>query len=494
MVNGVTVTVDAHLLSDPTVGFDYDFLESTTTPFPLTVLPGTQTISQYDDPGTACNFTVALSGDVSYEPSLDGVFSGQGTTTLVVNGATVTVDAHLLSDPTVGFDYDFLESTTTPFPLTVLPGTQTISQYDDPGTACNFTVASNGDVSYEQSLDGVFGGQGTTTLVVNGVTITVDAHLLSDPTVGFDYDFLESTTTPFPLTVLPGTQTIAQYDDPSTACNFTVALNGDVSYEQSLDNVFSGQGTTTLVVNGVTITVNAHLLSDPSIGIDYNFLESTTTPFPLTVLPGTQTISQYDDVGTAFNFMVDGNGNVSFDSSLSSFLSVQNNTTLIISGVTITVDATALTNTTLQIDQDIFDSTAAAFSLTVLPGTQTIEEVYNEGTAFSFTVAADGTITGLPYSSSIVTAQGSTLVITGEPLVINATAISGSVSTFVVWPYTDLSTAQVQTLQVLPGSYSFSDPALQFTFTLSTTDQISYPTSVDNEVSGSGTYTLVILS
>jgi hypothetical protein len=123
-----------------------------------------------------------------------------------------------------------------------------------------------------------------------------------------------------------------------------------------------------------------------------------------------------------------------------------------------------------------------------------MQEYGQPGTGIDLTVANDGTISFASTYNGILSSQGNNLVVYGEQLVINATAISSMVSTFSVGPFTNLSTSQVQTLAVLPGTYSFSAGQLAFGFTISTTDQLSYDPSLNGQISGSGTNTLVILS
>jgi hypothetical protein len=291
--------------------------------------------------------------------------------------------------------------------------------------------------------------------------------------------------------VLAHSPTLWQYLQSAAYVYFTVTPNGDVSFDSSLDGILSVQNNTTLIVNGVTITVDATRLSDPYVQIA-STTESTSAPFSLAVLPGTQTLQQYQDSATALNFTVAPNGDVSFASSLDGILSVQNNTTLIVNGVMITVNATALSDPYVQIASTT-ETTTAPFFLTVLPGTQTLQEYQQSGTSLNFMIADNGDVSFLSSLDGILSAQGSTLVVNGETLIINATAISSTVSSFSIGAFANLSTAQVQTLQVLPGTVLFSDSTLQFNVTLATTDQLSYPADVDTEVSGSGTNTLVIL-
>jgi hypothetical protein len=109
-------------------------------------------------------------------------------------------------------------------------------------------------------------------------------------------------------------------------------------------------------------------------------------------------------------------------------------------------------------------------------------------------VGLDGSVSYDTSLAGILSGQTiTTLVVVGETVRIDATAISSSVSSFSVSEFTGLSTAQVQTLQVLPGTFNFSDSTRQFQFMLSVQDGLSYDSSLTG-LSGSGTNTLGILS
>jgi hypothetical protein len=494
VVNGVTISVNAQALSDPYVEIDTYIEEFTSAPFTLTVLPGQHVIEEYIESGTALDFALGADGTVSYDPSLQGVLSGQGTNSLVVNGVTIAVNAQKLSDPYVEIDAYIEELTAAPFTLTVLPGQHVMEEFIESGSSVSFTVGADGTVSYDPSLQGILSGQGTNSLVVNGVTITVNAQALSDSYVQIDTYVEKLTAAPFALTVLPGQQVMQELGQGGTSVGFAVGADGTVSYDPSLQGILSGQGTNTLLVNGVTITVNAQALSDSYVQIDAYIQDATAAPFTVTFLPGTQEINEIYQSGTAVSFTVANDGTVSYDPSLAGILSGQGTSNLMVNGVTITVNAQALSDTSLQFDSYIQESTTAPFTLTLLPGTLAMQEYGQPGTGIDLTVANDGTISFASTYNGILSSQGNNLVVYGEQLVVNATAISSMVSTFSVGPFTNLSTAQVQTLVVLPGTYGFSAGQLAFSFMLSTTDQLSYDPSLNGQVGGSGTNTLVILS
>jgi hypothetical protein len=328
------------------------------------------------------------------------------------SAVSFTIDARGLAEPVLDLDNSLSVSTTTPTMFVAAAGSHTLTDPYAPNAQIPFTLAPDGTVSFDSTLDGILRGQTTNTLVVKGAMITIDARKLSDPNLQLDTETGSTTSSSFSMTLLPGVHSVSQPLDPSTAVDFTVGLDGNVTYPTAPAGIFSGDGTSTLVVNGVTITIDAHLLSDPALQIDTYIQDLTATPFSVTLLPGNHTLQAQYQAGTAIGFAVDASGNVSYDSSLDSILGLQG---------------------------------------------------------------------------------PSTLLVFGETLQIDATAISSTVSAFSVNEFSGLSTSQVQTLQVLPGTYNFSDSTLQFSFTLTTTDGLTYPSSLAGQVSANGN-TLVILS
>ena len=94
--NPVSIKIDAHFLSLPTLWLDGTTPINTQTVDTLSVLPGNHTLAEngYDYFNAApITFRVLADGTITYDSSLAGVLVGQNTNTLVVNGATVTIDA-----------------------------------------------------------------------------------------------------------------------------------------------------------------------------------------------------------------------------------------------------------------------------------------------------------------------------------------------------------------------------------------------------------------
>jgi hypothetical protein len=210
--------------------------------------PGTHVLA--DAAGTgAVVFTVNPDGTVSYDPALQGILTGQGTSQLGIRGAAVTIDATALSAAGVMAAYLIREATSAPFTLRLLPGTHVVA--DAAGTgAVNFTVNYAGAVAYDPALQGVLTGQGTSTLAVHGAAVTIDATALGTTSVVVDYTIREATSAPFTLHLLPGPDVVA--DAWGHAIVFVINPDGTISYAPALAGKLLGQGTTTLTIKSLS--------------------------------------------------------------------------------------------------------------------------------------------------------------------------------------------------------------------------------------------------
>jgi hypothetical protein len=105
---------------------------------------------------------------VSYDPSLQGILTGQGTNQLGIQGAAVTVNATALGSIGIVVDYNISESTAMPFVLRLLPGSHLIE--DAAGHTVAFTINLDGTISYATTLDNKLLGRGTKTLTVKSLS------------------------------------------------------------------------------------------------------------------------------------------------------------------------------------------------------------------------------------------------------------------------------------------------------------------------------------
>ncbi len=106
---------------------------------------------------------------------------GLGTNILEITGKTITIDGRALSFTSLRVDTVLSGLTDAAFSETLLPGPQVRADGYGGGSPMSFDVGTDGTVSYgnDPALSGVRSGQGTTTLVVNGRTVMIDAHSLS---------------------------------------------------------------------------------------------------------------------------------------------------------------------------------------------------------------------------------------------------------------------------------------------------------------------------
>jgi hypothetical protein len=161
------VTVDITALSVSRLALDTDVSVSSAAPLQFTALPGTYTLWDYIGSGDTVQFILKPDGTVSYDPTLEGILTGEGTSTLTVRGATVTIDATALSQPELVLDNSVVVTNTAPFVFTALPGTYTLV---DPqtGKTIQFTINVDGTIDYDPSLDNLLSGRGSNRLVLHG--------------------------------------------------------------------------------------------------------------------------------------------------------------------------------------------------------------------------------------------------------------------------------------------------------------------------------------
>jgi hypothetical protein len=118
------------------------------------------------------------------------------------------------------------------------------------GATVTFQVSDLGTVSYNSSFEETLTGAGTSTLTVNGRTVTVDTTALTVPQMVLDNTVVASNSAPAVFTGLPGTYALV---DPTSGktIQFIINLDGTIDYDHALDNILSGRGTATLVVRGL---------------------------------------------------------------------------------------------------------------------------------------------------------------------------------------------------------------------------------------------------
>src|SRR5262249_13347356 len=127
------------------------------------------------------------------------------------------------------------------------------------GSSQAFTVAADGTIDYDPSLEGVLAGRGTASLAVQGRAIAVDASALTGGASLWIDAVAFAAGAPFTARLLPGRH--ALWSQGGWSQVFTVAADGTIDYDPSLEGVLTGRGTASLVVRGRAVAVDASALT-----------------------------------------------------------------------------------------------------------------------------------------------------------------------------------------------------------------------------------------
>ncbi|WP_026425112.1 RNA polymerase sigma factor [Actinokineospora inagensis] len=241
-----TSTLTAHGLP---VTVDYTDLDGTNAtldgagwPVPQKVrtfrmLPGKQNFRTAG--GQFVPFVLAADGRIDYDTSANSLLTGRGGNTLVVHGYRITLDVRDISyynAMVAGVAF------TTPAPTHVvrlLPGRQSVLTTN--GNAVPFVVTGTGQIDYDAGLGGILTGAGTGTIALHGFPITIDATATGRSTVLVGGVGTMDARSAHTVKLLPGKHIL---NDSS----FQVTDGGRVDFPAGLDGLFSGRGSSTLVV------------------------------------------------------------------------------------------------------------------------------------------------------------------------------------------------------------------------------------------------------
>jgi RHS repeat-associated protein len=230
---GFAITIDATSLTQKGLALQnvaaYPGPFDATKPQKVFLPAGTYSLVPYKGL-TSVAFTVNGNGTVSYDPSLQGIFAGSGTSTLKIYGRSITVDATHLSQPLALVAYNFSSGAeadsvaiarSSPVEVTLLPLLTGGYQFDVDGANLadfNFSVDTGGFVHIPQAYTYLALGDGTQTLTLGGahVSLTIPQGM-GTATLDGDITLAEGTTSD--LYVLP----------ISGGAPFTLALAGNTT-------------------------------------------------------------------------------------------------------------------------------------------------------------------------------------------------------------------------------------------------------------------------
>ncbi len=233
----------------------------------LCLLPGAHAVYYYSDlqSGSVVPlyfvFTLNADGTVAYDPSFATVLSGQGTQTLTATG----LNFHFVSQLSLNTSNFFIAGLPLQFSsgansFNLLPGTYYIAyEADLPSGTTNvgfqFTLGSDGTISYDSSLSSELSGEGTNTLTVTGVNMQVSPPSSVNP----GDVFISGLSTQFSsgvnsIHLLPGSYFFAAFSTQAatpTVSGFQFALNSDQTVTVPSSLSANATGGTSLVVQSV---------------------------------------------------------------------------------------------------------------------------------------------------------------------------------------------------------------------------------------------------
>ena len=208
-----------------------------------------------------------------------------------------------------------------PIDARLLPGSHFFSTYG--GAVVYFTVADDGTIDYDASLDGVLTGRGTNSLTVQGAAVQIDASALPGSYLALDYVAYDGDA-PIDARLLPGSHFFSTYG--GAVVYFTVADDGTIDYDASLDGVLTGRGTSSLTVQGAAVQIDASALPGSYLALDYVAYDGDA-PIDARLLPGSHFFSTYG--GAVVYFTVADDGTIDYDVSLDGILSGRGTSSLV---------------------------------------------------------------------------------------------------------------------------------------------------------------------
>jgi hypothetical protein len=330
------------------------------------------------------------------------------------------------------------------------------------------------------------------TVPIDATLLNSDAFLLLSEAVSFP------TATPFTAQLLPGPPCLRGGGGTGGNVAFTVANDGTVSYDPTLEGALTGANTSALGVNGRTVTLNVGALTTPDLFLDEAVFVPVPSVFTGQLLPGVQTLRDggAGAGGGPVVFTVSNAGTVVYDPSLKGALTGTGTPTLGVVGRTVTIDARALaaTSSNLSLDAHSFP-TASVFTAQMLPGAHDIAQ--GPFASVFFTLKNDGTLdfsNALAFSDVLEGRGTSTLTVKGETNHVDARALSASSPTFTLAGIGTFDATQVQSFTLLPGWEQLQVGDLTVDFSAELFDMIDFDPFVNFGIAtGRGTDTLTLL-
>ncbi|WP_125727713.1 RNA polymerase sigma factor [Kibdelosporangium aridum] len=270
-------------------------------------------------------FTITPQGHVTYKPEHQGTLTGTGTTTLTAHGKPITINTAELdyaNTSLLGLNWTTPNTNRT---YRLLPGNHHLVASNGTATIL-FTITPQGHVTYKPEYRTVFTGEGTTTLAVHGHPITIntaDLDYANTSLLGLNWTTPNTNRT---YKLLPGNHHLVT--SSGITILFTVTPQGHLTYKPEHRTVFTGEGTTTLVVHGRPITFDLRNSGATGFAVTGLTGRAANTLVTLRLVPGAHNLQLSD--GRRFAFRVTEPGHVDYDRSLDAVLSGRGSSTLVV--------------------------------------------------------------------------------------------------------------------------------------------------------------------
>lgn len=364
------------------------------------LLPGAHLVRSHPlMPGGQVEFQVTKSGGVDYDANLDGAVSGRGGPKLVLTGFTVTIDLSATDYAGVGIQFVRGRPPNSPIhTFQLLPGRHILTN----AGGLTFRVTGTGKIDFDTSLDTAWSGRGSATLVAHGLPITIDTSA-TDYTSSRVSGTVESTASIRTLRLVPGPHSIQTGSANSIGFQITTVGRIDLGPTGG-GGVLSGQDTSTLVVTGFPITIDATATDYTGIGVKTVRWHGSALVGTVRLVPGGHIVQSAGSTsgGSGLTF----GGGLVFSVNGAGQIAGQNTSTLVVPALPITIDATATGQTSFMLTGVLPLDARQEQTVRLLAGLHRLR--LPDGRQFDFIVGSDGLINYQPNLDAVLTGRGTT--------------------------------------------------------------------------------------
>jgi hypothetical protein len=326
-----------------------------------------------------------------------------------------------------------------------------------------FTITAAGGVDFDEALDGMLAGRGTSTLFVRGREIILDGTALSHDLMILGTDRSLPRTQAHRITLLPGQYGLLVASGVLSDLRFNVATDGDVSVEESFTGC-TQINARRLTLLGWRIAIDGRALSHNLLPLLLGWSAGELLRDRvnhLTLLPASgYAFQSASGLVADFRFAIAADGQIRVDPIFAGFAQVTGST-LLLDGYRVTLDARSLSHSLLPLllgwsSTELPPSTT--HQLTFLPA-QAYGFISASGVAtnFSFGVSVAGAVTVDPRYAGFVRTEGLALTIAGYPVFFDARELARDILPFLLgWTAGPFPSADVKHLTIIPGAgYTF---------------------------------------